>query len=306
MFRRVSSVISTSSARFLSNTGDFVSRIRTLGVGNVDLDVSDPLIARVTIRNVPHKNAMTGTMMAQLSDAVDVLEKDYKGLAVVLRGAHGNFSAGLDARFVQQHIKSPDDANSWCEFSQTTLSRFKALPLISVALVEGYAVGGGAEFCLATDFRIFSADAAIQFKHAMHSISPGWGGTMLVQTVGRRRALQMLCSAEAVTGKKALEYGIADALTTSSTWQDMDTALLSFLKPYLMLAARGPGAVSAIRAAKGIVHMADCADKYTALSYEKDVFTSLWAESDTKKHAAARVEASDVKEAMKNADTPME
>lgn len=284
--------VSRVSARFLSHSRDFVSRVRGIGGGSVDLSTADPLIATLTVNNVSSRNSLSGTMMAQFADAVATLKHEYKGVGVVLRGAGGNFCSGADLKLVKECLTTPQDGLDMCGHMQAVLSAFHDLPLISLAVVEGYAVGGGSELATAADFRLFAPDAVIQFKHALMALSPGWGGgTRLTHLVGRRKALQLMGTTVPVSAGQALEIGLADAVTESSTPADMHVAIQAFFAPYAAVASKGQGALAAIRAAKAIVgHASSQPDVRSGLDNERAVFGTLWASNDNKQQVHATLE----------------
>ena len=88
---------------------------------------------------------------------------------------------------------------------QTNLNRIRRLGLVSVSLIEGFAIGGGAEVSTSTDFRVMtnSEKSYIRFIHHRLSLCPGWGGgSRLVQIIGRNQA------------PKAYELGIVDDILT--------------------------------------------------------------------------------------------
>lgn len=100
---------------------------------------------------------------------------------------------------------------------QTNLNRIRRLGLVSVSLIEGFAIGGGAEVSTSTDFRVMtnSEKSYIRFIHHRLSLCPGWGGgSRLVQIIGRNQALKVLLQAEKLPAPKAYELGIVDDILT--------------------------------------------------------------------------------------------
>ena len=98
---------------------------------------------------------------------------------------------------------------------QTNLNRLRRLGLVSVSLIEGYAIGGGAEVSTSTDFRIMTntEKSYIRFIHHRLSLCPGWGGgSRLVQIIGRKEALKVMLQAEKLPAPKAYELGIVDEI----------------------------------------------------------------------------------------------
>jgi enoyl-CoA hydratase/carnithine racemase len=90
------------------------------------------------------------------------------------------------------------------------LDRLAALPVPVVALVNGHAVGGGAELALAADWRLVAPDAELRFVHAAVGLVPGFGGLgRLSRVVGPGRALHLLATRASVGAERAVELGLA-------------------------------------------------------------------------------------------------
>lgn len=101
-------------------------------------------IASITIDNPSRKNALTGHMMVQLAEIMDELETWESGKGVILHGNEGTFGSGADLS-VAKTILTPEEGAQMCFFMQRTLTRLRRLPMVSLAVVQGKAVGGGAE-----------------------------------------------------------------------------------------------------------------------------------------------------------------
>lgn len=143
-------------------------KFKALGSGDVTvtkLRGNQQGIAVITLMNPERKNALTGYMMVKLAEAVDELEQWQDGKALVLRGSEGYFCSGGDLSVVKA-INTPEEGNIMCAFMQRTLSRLGRLPLISVAAVEGRALGGGAEV---------SAEINTNTCKTCQRQSQGWG-----------------------------------------------------------------------------------------------------------------------------------
>lgn len=165
-------------------------------------------------------------MMADLWDAVQELSYWNIGRAVVLRGANGVFCSGADMDFVRHPaVFSHEGGRRMSLFMSTTLAALRALPLVSVALVERAAVGGGAELAAAADFRVFTEDAIAAYLQSTLSITPGWGGTSrLVSLVGATRALELLLSGRRFTAREGLQYGYVQHVIPKSSTSASHTA----------------------------------------------------------------------------------
>lgn len=132
---------------------------------------------------------------------------------------------------------------------QTTLTRLRRLGLVSVALIEGYAVGGGAEVSTSTDFRVMTSTekSYIRFIHNKLSLCPGWGGgSRLTQIVGRKQALKIMLQAEKLSAAKAFEYGIVDDIIQG----DGMTGALRFIEEYTQFNVNSTRAIKKIVASR--------------------------------------------------------
>jgi len=156
---------------------------------------------------------MSGAMMVQLLERVGELESWQEGVGLVLRGQVNKsrvFCSGGD-------LKTVEGMPSTGGFTMATLmseatTRLRRLPLVSVSVLEGAAVGGGAELTTCTDFRLATQRASISFVHVRMGVAPGWGGaSRLVDIVGKRKALQLMLSCQKLGLQEGLDCGLIDA-----------------------------------------------------------------------------------------------
>ncbi|ETV82950.1 hypothetical protein H257_04712 [Aphanomyces astaci] len=219
--------------------------------------------------NPSARNAMSGKMMAELIDAVDQLEEHASSLCcVIVRGSGGHFCAGADLRVAKDHLSSPEGGATMSRVMTHALTRLRRLPFPSVAVVEGAAIGGGAEITTACDFRVLARSASIQFVHGRMGVSPGWGGgARLVQLVGRQRALRLLGRTEKVAAADAEVLGLADAVVEDNA---VDAGAVSFVRP---LNAHAPDVLQGI---KRVLSHGDDSSLLRMLSTEHAVFQQLW------------------------------
>ncbi|NWT25638.1 ECHD1 decarboxylase, partial [Cardinalis cardinalis] len=163
------------------------------------------------------------------------------------------------------------DGMNMCMFMQNTLTRLMRLPLISVALVQGKAFGGGAELTTACDFRLMTPGSEIRFVHKRMGLVPGWGGgARLVRIVGSAAALQLLGGAARVGPERALGLGLAELTLPAAD----ETRALGEARAWLGQYTEGPAAV--IRAVKKVVTAGRELPLEDALRTEKDIFGTVW------------------------------
>ncbi|XP_045661549.1 ethylmalonyl-CoA decarboxylase isoform X2 [Ursus americanus] len=249
--------------------------------GSIELQKEDSGIGILTLNNPSKMNAFSGVMMLQLLEKVIELENWTEGKGVIVRGAKNTFCSGSDLNAVKA-LGTPEDGMALCMFMQNTLTRFMRLPLISVALIQGWALGGGAELTTACDFRLMTAESEIRFVHKEMGIIPGWGGaTRLVEIIGSRQALKVLSGALKLDSKKALSIGMAEEVLQSTG----ETECLGEAQEWLMQFIRGPPEV--IRALKRCVSSGKELCLEEALQTEKDLLGTVWG-GPANKEAIAR------------------
>ncbi|KAI1885569.1 hypothetical protein AGOR_G00205150 [Albula goreensis] len=157
-----------------------------------------------------------------------------------------------------------------CMFMQNALTRLLRLPLISVALVEGKALGGGSELTTACDFRLMATDSEIRFVHKHMGLVPGWGGgARLVRIVGSQNALKLLGGAQKVDPAYGERIGLSDG-----TVDPQEGAALEAAEQWLSGFTKGPAPV--IRAVKKVVVSGRELPLEDALRTEREVFGTVW------------------------------
>lgn len=250
--------------------------------GSIDLQKEDNGIGILTLNNPSKMNAFSGVMMLQLLEKVIELENWTEGKGLIVRGAKNTFSSGSDLNAVRA-LGTPEDGMALCMFMQNTLTRLMRLPLISVALIQGWAVGGGAEFTTACDFRLMTPESEIRFVHKEMGIIPSWGGaTRLVEIIGSRQALKVLGGALKLDAKKALNIGMAEEVLKSSD----ETECLEEAREWLKQFIKGPPEV--IRALKKSVSSGKELCFEEALQNERDLVGTVWGGPANKEAVAKR------------------
>ncbi|KAG7475713.1 ethylmalonyl-CoA decarboxylase [Solea senegalensis] len=219
-------------------------------------------------------NALSGGMMVDLEERVSELENWTDGKGLILCGAAETFCSGSDLNAVRA-ISNPQDGMKMSMFMQNTLTRLLRLPLISVALVEGRALGGGAELTTACDFRLMASDSVIQFVHKHMGLVPGWGGgARLVRIVGSQNALKLLGGALKVDPKLGLQIGLADGVVEDAQTVEAPGSHLEQAEKWLGTYIKGPAPV--IQAVKKVVLSGRELPLSEALKTEMGVFGTVW------------------------------
>ncbi|XP_068591697.1 ethylmalonyl-CoA decarboxylase isoform X2 [Cebidichthys violaceus] len=242
--------------------------------GSVDLLKQESGIAVLTINYPSRRNAFSGSMMVDLEERVSQLESWTDGKGVIVQGAAGTFCSGSDLTAVRA-ISNPQDGMEMCMFMQNALTRLLRLPLISVALVEGRALGGGAELTTACDFRLMASGSVIQFVHKHMGLVPGWGGAArLSRIVGSQNALKLLGGSLKVDPELGLQIGLADGVLEVPRAEGGAGVVLQQAEDWLSHYTKGAAPV--IQAVKKVVLSGRELPLSEALRTEKDVFGTVW------------------------------
>ncbi|KAK7487538.1 hypothetical protein BaRGS_00021240, partial [Batillaria attramentaria] len=252
---------------------DIRSQLMRYQAGTVELTKdSDTGIAVLTLNNPGKKNALSGSMMVELADHVTALGQWKEGKGVILTGADNAFCSGGDLKTVAAILNS-HDGERMSEFMHDSLTRLHALPLISLALLQGVALGGGAELATACDFRVMTPKAKVGFVQVKMGVTTGWGGaTRLFKLLGRRRALDLLSSGRLLDTEEAHSIGFADHIILSHAGDTSLEEAKTLLQDQYCC-----GQVQLVRAVKRMVTKLEASQTLSdALEHERTIFASFW------------------------------
>jgi len=139
--------------------------------------------------------------------------KNLKGL-IVTSAKSNSFIAGADIKEISQlHDKA--QALSFIQKGQTVFAQLAALPIPTVALINGFCLGGGMELALACSYRVAtdSAKTKLGLPEILLGLHPGWGGTVrLPRLIGSMRAMDLILTGRTVSAQQALKLNLIDAV----------------------------------------------------------------------------------------------
>ena len=233
--------------------------------------------AVVTLANPP-AHTWTADSLAGLARLVRDLDADRDIVALVITGAGEKFfSAGADLK-----LFADGDAGVASTMARRfgeafeTLSAFRG---VSIAAINGYAMGGGLECALACDLRVAEEHAVMALPEASVGLLPCAGGTQwLAWTAGEAWAKRMILLGERVDAATALRIGLVDEVVARGG------ALARALAMAEQVARQSPGAV---RACKQLIHGARSASPQQALVREREAFVGLFETQDQREGVAA-------------------
>ncbi|XP_056635009.1 ethylmalonyl-CoA decarboxylase-like [Diorhabda sublineata] len=235
----------------------------------------DDGIAMICINHQEKRNAISGKMLTDLNKCVRELESWVDGKAVLIFSKGVNFCSGGDLDFARKE-NNPTAGFYMSYYMHDILKRFRKLPLVSVTLVHGVTVGGGAEISVFSDFILLADDAKLGFVHGKMGIMTAWGGaTRLIQIVGQRKALEILLSSKMYNPEECLELGFVYKVV--KTDNRMEEAL-EFIKSLTTIDS------SITRSYKAVANVAVEENFNTRLELERNEFYPKWG-SDLNKEA---------------------
>jgi enoyl-CoA hydratase len=163
----------------------------------------------ITLSRPEVLNALNIQLFADLNKLLDELEKD--PVILIITGTGKGFAAGADIK--EMADMSPDEALKLSVGGQKTFQRLEDYPFPVIAAVNGYALGGGCELCMACDIRLASKEAKFGQPEVKLGLIPGYGAThKLAKHVGLGNALYMLTTALNIGAKEALQMGLVQEI----------------------------------------------------------------------------------------------
>ena len=176
----------------------------------------------------PKANALSGTVLGQIYAAARDLRDDPPG-AVVLWGGRLIFAAGADIVELEGDGPGAVGANF-----TSALGALASVPRVTIAAINGYALGGGLELALACDLRVGAVDCKLGLPEVLLGVLPGGGGTQrLPRLIGASRAKELILSGRQVRSEEALAVGLVNRVVPAD---DVLDAALAWAGEF----ARGP------------------------------------------------------------------
>lgn len=210
--------------------------------------------------NRPPANALGMPILDGLHAACDAAEKAGGTKVMIVESAlQGFFAAGADIKHM-----STIDADTFLEYGNRMRSvndRLAAAPWISIAAVDGAALGGGLELAMACTLRVCGARATFGLPEVKLGLIPGAGGTQrLPQLVGRGRALDIMLTARQVPADEALAIGLVDRSTAGDVLDEaraLAATIVGSSLPAQLAVSRTVDAAFALPLAEGLAYEAE-------------------------------------------------
>ena len=175
------------------------------------------MIGRITLNRPEKLNALDMEMLAQLQTAADTLESSSQVRVVILDSASDRaFCVGADIQ-AWTALSPLEMWSSWTRRGHQVFDRLAQLRQPVIALLRGFAFGGGLELALTADIRIATDQATFAMPEVKLATVPGWGATArLPRIIGRARAKQMIFSGAPIDAQRAERWGLVNEVVPAS------------------------------------------------------------------------------------------
>lgn len=237
--------------------GEFVKLEVSDGVGTIRLDR-------------PKLNPLNQQVAAEIDDAIREAHRNEDIRAVVLWGGEKVFAAGADIKEMSE--QDPVMMFRYIGDFQDVFTRLEQMPKVTVAAINGYALGGGCELALACDLRICAEDSQLGQPEILLGVIPGAGGTQrLPRLIGVARAKEIIYTGRFVSAEEALAIGLVNEVVAPENVYERAREVAARF-------AKGP--TVALMAAKQAIQNGMDAGIPTGLMLERQAFAALFATED--------------------------
>ncbi|MFA0109968.1 fatty acid oxidation complex subunit alpha FadB [Vibrio breoganii] len=152
--------------------------------------------------------------------------KDLKG--VIVTSDKEAFIVGADiTEFLGLFAKPKEELSQWLQFANSIFNNLEDLPVPTISVIKGHALGGGCEAILATDFRLADKTANIGLPETKLGIMPGFGGTVrLPRLIGADSAMEIITAGSSKRAEQLLRIGLIDAIVDTDKLFDSAVSLI--------------------------------------------------------------------------------
>jgi enoyl-CoA hydratase len=244
----------------------------------LDLTYRDD-VAIMTLSRPEVLNALSFELIGRIGETLDEIARSTARALIITGAGEKAFCAGADIKELMG--RSQVAKKQGAEFGQSVFAKLDRLPMASIALVNGFALGGGAELALACTFRLAMPNARFGLPEIKLGLIPGYGGTQrLPRLIGTAKATEMILTGRNVGADEALKIGLVNRLVEAPALE----AALAFAAEFSRYSLRAAGfAREAVQRAAGST-LAD------GLRIEADLSTLAYGTQDAAEGMKAFVE----------------
>ena len=252
-----------------------------MSYANILLEAPEPGIHLITVNRPKALNALNAETRDEIAQAIAAVGADPGARVLLVTGAGDRaFVAGADIAQMQSFTSA--EAQAFSEKGNRTFRALELLPIPAIALVNGYALGGGCELAMACDWVIASERAQFGQPEVNLGVVAGFGGTQrLPRLVGRALAMELLVTGRMLKAEEALKIGLVNQVVPPGELREKG------LETARTIASKGPVAV---RLTKQIVQRGQDMDLVNACQQEAYAFGLACATEDQKEGMQAFLE----------------
>ena len=173
-------------------------------------------------------NKLDPAKLVELGQALSIIKQQSDLQGLILSSAKSTFVSGADVtQFMGLFRAAEEEIVSALQGMHQVFNTLEDMPCPTVSAINGMALGGGFEICLATDYRIADQAARVGQPEIKLGIFPGWGGTVrLPRVIGVDNANEWICTGKEKTADEALSVGAIDAVVSTEMLKDAALDLL--------------------------------------------------------------------------------
>jgi enoyl-CoA hydratase len=239
-------------------------------------------IARITLNRPEVLNALSMQLSDEIVNVIEKVRQSTKLKFLVIKGAGDNFCVGDDITEML-NWGNANEITRRVRYYQNMANQIEELDKITIAAVDGYAVGGGLEITMVCDFVIATERAKWGMPEVDVGITPGWGGTTrLARLIGRRRAKEINIIGALHSAKRAVEWNLWNRIVSND---QLDSEVEKLLEVLSSKNQQG------VRQLKFIINRGVECDLYTAQGFEvlsgalSGAVSGMWQIKDADKGA---------------------
>ncbi len=241
---------------------------------------SDPPLGWILLDRPESLNALNRELLTELEGLVERAASDPEIRVVLIAGSSNVFAAGAD--ITEMAAQGVAEAREFTLLGQRVTRRIETLSKPTIAVVEGYALGGGLELALSADFILAARGTVFGFPEVGLGIHPGFGGTQrMLRLAGRARTKLFVTSGLRFTAEEAYDMGLVARLHPPESLHREAKSLA------LQIAAQAP---LAVQMARSVIDRGEDADLASALQLEAQSAVLTFASQDQKEGMQAFLE----------------
>ncbi|EZQ04864.1 MULTISPECIES: enoyl-CoA hydratase/isomerase family protein [Acidianus] len=176
-------------------------------------------LAWIILNKAEKLNALDSKLIEEIWESVEQYEEDSETRVLIFTGSGKAFSAGAD---ITEFTKlSPIDAWKFAKKGRGLMDKIENLSKPTIAMINGYALGGGLELALSCDLRVAAIEAQLGLPEINLGIYPGFGGTQrLTRLVGKSKALEIMMTGDRITASDAEKMGLVNKVVPLSSLEE--------------------------------------------------------------------------------------